>query len=46
VLRFDARTNRPRPLARNQGALFVPPTAELMRPIGVLSTASRPDCKR
>jgi len=44
VLRFDAASNRARPLPGQAGALFVPPTAELVRPIGVLSTASRPHC--
>ena len=44
VLRFDADDNRPRPLRPNAGALFVAPSAELARPIGVLSTASRPRC--
>ena len=44
VLRFDARSNRPHPLPGQSEALFVPPTAELLRPIGVLSSASRPRC--
>lgn len=41
VLRFDARTNAPRPLRSNPGALFVSPSDVLARPIGVLSTSAR-----
>lgn len=44
VLRFDTETNAPHPLKKQMGALFVAPTAELQRPIGVLSTSSRPRC--
>ena len=46
VLRFDAETNAPHPLRQQTGALFVAPTAELKRPIGVLSTATLPKCVR
>lgn len=46
VLRFDARKNEAHPRAKLAGALFVEPTAELHRPIGVLSTATLPRCQR
>ena len=46
VLRFDAETNAAHPLRQSPGALFVTPTAELKRPIGVLSTATLPKCAR
>jgi hypothetical protein len=38
LLRFDGRTNEPRPRASQQGALFVPPDERLVRPIGILFT--------
>lgn len=43
VLRFDARTNAAWPLRPNEGALFVAPGDVLSRPIGVLSTTTRPE---
>ncbi|MFE8599142.1 NHL repeat-containing protein [Archangium violaceum] len=36
VLRFNGRTNRPLPSPGNPGAVFVPPTSTLVRPIGIV----------
>jgi len=38
ILRFDSRTNQPRPLSGNSGALFVPPDEHMVRSIGILYT--------
>jgi hypothetical protein len=38
LLRFDGRTNEPRPSTGQTGALFVPPNERLVRPIGILFT--------
>ncbi len=38
ILRFDSRTNEPQPLSGQAGALFVPPDANMVRPIGILCT--------
>ncbi|WP_164016903.1 NHL repeat-containing protein [Pyxidicoccus trucidator] len=38
LLRFDGRTNAPLPSSGNTGAVFVPPTGELVRPIGITFT--------
>jgi DNA-binding beta-propeller fold protein YncE len=38
LLRFDGRTNEPRPAAGQAGAVFVPPDERLVRPIGILFT--------
>ncbi|MFP2930957.1 hypothetical protein ACLESO_38310 [Pyxidicoccus sp. 3LG] len=38
ILRFDGRTNAPLPSSGNSGAIFVPPTTELVRPIGITFT--------
>jgi len=38
LLRFDGRTNEPRPKSGQAGALFVPPDERLVRPIGILFT--------
>ncbi|MCP3142610.1 Vgb family protein [Pyxidicoccus xibeiensis] len=38
VLRFDGRTNAPLPSAGNTGAIFIPPTTRLVRPIGITFT--------
>ena len=38
ILRFDGRTNAPLPSSGNTGAIFVPPTGELVRPIGITFT--------
>ena len=38
LLRFDGRTNEPRPSAGQAGALFVPPDERLVRSIGILFT--------
>ncbi|NMO17209.1 PEP-CTERM sorting domain-containing protein [Pyxidicoccus fallax] len=38
ILRFDGRTNTPLPSSGNTGAIFVPPTGELVRPVGILFT--------
>ncbi len=38
ILRFDGRTNAPLPSPGNTGAVFVRPTEELVRPIGITFT--------
>ena len=38
ILRFDGRTNAPLPSPGNTGAVFVPPTEALVRPIGITFT--------
>lgn len=38
ILRFDGRTNAPLPSSGNSGAIFVPPTREMVRPIGITFT--------
>ncbi|MFP2903879.1 hypothetical protein ACLESD_02160 [Pyxidicoccus sp. 3LFB2] len=38
ILRFDGRTNAPLPSSGNTGAVFVPPTEALVRPVGIVFT--------
>lgn len=38
VLRFDGRSDVPRPSTNHVGAIFVPPDARLVRPIGITFT--------
>jgi sugar lactone lactonase YvrE len=38
ILRFDGRTNAPLPSPGNTGAIFVPPSSELVRPVGITFT--------
>lgn len=38
VLRFDGTTGQPLPSAGNSGSLFVPPSNQLKRPIGIVFT--------
>lgn len=45
ILRFEARTGRPRPRAGGDGAVFVGPSARLVRPIGILD-APRKSCEQ